>query len=122
MYSGATTELAPTPSPPMNRATLSDHTPCAAAEPTADSKNSAAIPSNDARRPYRSAGMPPTKAPMTVPYSAEPTICPFARSLRFHCACKRSFTPLMTAVSKPKRKPPRATVTAQPYTFFMVGR
>ena len=82
MYIGAATVEMPTPSPPMNRATLNEYTSVASADHTAETKYSAPIHSNVARRPKRSAGQPPSSDPSTVPYNAAPIASPCNPALK----------------------------------------
>ena len=64
-------------------------------------------------RPKASEGIPPNMAPNTVPISAILTVRPCSSTLKFQTCSMACSAPEITAVSKPNRKPPRATVTDQ---------
>ena len=87
--------------------------PKARDEPIELRKNSVAAISMTRIRPMRSARRPATNAPMTHPSSAEETTKPITPELRSNCSRTAVTVPLMTAVSKPKRKPPSAATVAR---------
>jgi len=59
-------------------------------------------------RPYFSAGRPAINEPSIVPNKADETVKPCHVSDNDHNSCMDLSTPEITAVSKPKRKPPSA--------------
>src|SRR5690606_19961394 len=117
MYIGATTDEIPTPTPPMNRKIKNIPQPVARPEPSADTRYSTATMSRLILRPYLSAGTPPYRAPMTVPMRAMETVSPCSKGLEFQSTCRVCSAPEITAVSKPKRKPPRAAEMDQRKIF-----
>src|SRR5579883_1492013 len=60
------------------------------------------------RRPNRSPTYPASPAPMIVPQSAQDTVTPSVAGLRWKTWVSAWVVPAMTAVSKPKSRPPRA--------------
>ena len=65
-------------------------------------------------RPSRLETGPANQAPTVQPMSAEETEKPLSASLRANWSERASTAPLMTAVSNPKRNPPRAAATQMP--------
>ncbi len=65
-------------------------------------------------RPQKSAGLPAKIDPTIVPIKAMATVKPREFSFRPYVVLSASVVPEMTAVSKPKRKPPRAATMALP--------
>ena len=65
-------------------------------------------------RPQTSAGLPAKMDPMIVPIRAMATVNPRKFSFRRKMDLRAPVVPDMTAVSKPKRKPPRAATIALP--------
>src|SRR6478609_9613131 len=65
-------------------------------------------------RPYFSAGLPAIMEPSTVPINADATVKPCEKSSNDHNSWMDFSTPDITAVSNPKRKPPRAATKAYP--------
>ena len=65
-------------------------------------------------RPSRLETGPANQAPTVQPMSAEETEKPLRASLRANWSERASTAPLMTAVSNPKRNPPRAAATQMP--------
>ena len=63
-------------------------------------------------RPYRSARRPPMRAPKMVPTVAMATVSPIPKSSSLNLSSRASLAPDMTAVSKPKIRPPMAATTA----------
>ena len=86
--------------------------PKASAEPMELMKNRTAATSMTRTRPMRSARRPAMNAPTTQPRRAEETTKPMTPELRSNCSRTAVTVPLMTAVSKPKRKPPSAATVA----------
>jgi hypothetical protein len=76
MYMGAATVASPMPTPPMNRATMSDGASHASPDQTADTKYSTPIQNSVGLRPKRCAGQAPKIDPSTVPYSADAMTIP----------------------------------------------
>src|SRR5580698_3607004 len=71
------------------------------------------IQSRVALRPNRSAGQPPSREPITVPYSAEAMATPCSSGLSPQSAWMVFSAPEITTVSKPKRNPASAEVSDQ---------
>lgn len=94
--------------PPSTRQSTRSTEPKASPEPIAEMKNSAAATIMARWRPIRSERLPPAQAPIMQPSSAEETVKPTAMSERPNWAWMGPTAPLITAVSKPKRKPPNA--------------
>src|SRR5439155_14803985 len=69
------------------------------------------------RGPKRSLGSPASIAPKIVPSSALETVTPSNPGVRLYVRVRSPMAPAMTAVSKPKRSPPRAATTA-PFTRY----
>ena len=63
-------------------------------------------------RPQTSDGLPMANDPMSVPSMANATVTPSQSSFRWKTSCSALFAPEMTAVSKPKIKPPSAAMIA----------
>ena len=84
MYTGAATEEAPIPIPPIILEIISVILSGAKAEPMADTKNKMPIQKSVFFRPIASVGIPPNKAPKMVPNMAEPTVIPNSPALKFH--------------------------------------
>ena len=108
------TEAAPTPRPPTTRHTMKSMTPKASPDPSAEARNMTAAMSMTGTRPSRLEIGPANQAPTVQPMSAEETEKPLRASLRANWPERASTAPLMTAVSKPKRNPPRAAATQMP--------
>src|SRR5690606_4771375 len=108
------TDAAPTPRPPRERQAMRSHVPNASPEPTAEAVKSTAATTMTRTRPWRAARGPANQAPTTQPSSAEETVKPWRNPLMPKSALIASMAPLMTAVSKPKRKPPRAAARLMP--------
>ena len=71
------------------------------------------------RRPHKSPGFPTAIAPRTVPQSAIETVIPRVESVRLKNCVMYFVVPEMTAVSKPKRKLPKAdTIVANNNFLF----
>ena len=101
----------PTPIPPTTLQAMRSTAPNARPEPMAEMKNRAAANTMARTRPILSARLPPPQAPRMQPSRAEETVKPIMNSE----SPKRSWigptAPLITAVSKPKRKPPNAATS-----------
>ena len=108
------TEAAPTPRPPTTRQTMKSTTPKARPDPRALAMNMTAAMSMTDTRPMRLETGPANQAPTVQPMSAEDTEKPLSASLRTNSPDRASTAPLMTAVSKPNRNPPRAAATQMP--------
>jgi len=76
IYMGEMTDAPPTARPPMKRNSPKETIPHARALPTAEVKYKTPSSLRMARRPYRSAGLPKRRAPITVPISAVTTTDP----------------------------------------------
>src|SRR5690606_33534987 len=75
-------------------------------EPQAETIKSTAATIRTARRPYRSARVPAKNAPTAQPRSIEETLKPVPMESELKAVCRPSTVPLITPLSKPKRKPP----------------
>ena len=84
----------------------------ASAEPTAPTTNSAPITKSIFLRPYLSAGIPAVRAPRMVPMSAVATVNPRPAGLRLNSWASATVVPEITAVSKPKIRPPSEATIA----------
>src|SRR5215210_7835357 len=76
IYIGATTDEAPTASPPIKRKAIKDGKLLARALPSAESAKSNAMIKRIGFLPYLSVGIPAVKAPTTVPISADEIVKP----------------------------------------------
>src|SRR5581483_4403266 len=94
--------------PPSRRAATNSADVVAAPAPSADSRNSTAEAISTERRPRRSARRPARNAPRAQPSSIEATSKPTPAELEWKARRRPSTVPLMTPLSKPKRKPPIA--------------
>src|ERR1035437_7483883 len=111
MYIGPSTEEAPMPSPPMNRAPTKEYQSNANAQPRAEIRYSTAVMRKLPRRPYRSPGIPPNMAPRMVPQSAADTVNPSSAGLSENLVVSAAVVPAITAVSNPNSSPPSAATT-----------
>lgn len=89
--------------------------------PTAVMTYSAAIAKSIGFLPNRSAGFPEIRAPITVPINAEDIAKPCWNDDNPNNSCMCFSTPEITAVSKPKRKPPKATMIDQVKTLLFAS-
>ena len=112
MYIGPITEDAPTARPPMKRKNMNEYQFTIAALPTAEMKYRRAMTCRDRSRPKRLAGRPQKKAPMMVPIRAVAIVKPCAKSDSPYIFWMAPSAPEMTAVSKPKSRPPRDATKA----------
>ncbi|SHU63806.1 Uncharacterised protein [Mycobacteroides abscessus subsp. abscessus] len=80
--------------------------------PTALNRNKAAAIFMTATRPMRSATRPAVMAPTAAPSSAEATAKPSSASRMANASWIACTAPLITALSYPKRSPPRAATDA----------
>ena len=110
IYIGASTLAAPIARPPTSRETMK--TPAEPARPVAMAlrRKRPAFRSIVGRRPYRSAIVPATKAPTAQPRSTDATAKPVVAARVPKACASASTVPLMTPLSKPKRKPPMAAM------------
>src|SRR5471030_38847 len=124
MYMGPSTEEAPIPSPPMNRASTNEFQSNANAQPSAEMTYSTAVIRRLARRPYLSPGTPPNMDPRMVPYRAAATVSPSDQSVSAKVLRKAPVAPEITAVSNPKSSPPSAATTEllARYALIFMGR
>src|SRR5690606_25608178 len=75
-------------------------------EPQAEMIKNTAATIRRARRPYLSASVPAKNAPTAQPSSMEDTLKPVPMESELKATRKPSTVPLITPLSKPKRKPP----------------
>jgi amino acid transporter len=108
MYIGAKTLAAPMASPPSSRPAMKTPAEPAAPVMSALNKKRAAVSSMVGRRPTKSATVPARKAPTAQPSSTEATANPVPAAWVPKAPARASTAPLMTPLSKPKRKPPTA--------------
>src|SRR6266513_3877335 len=75
------------------------------------------------RRPNLSPGIPANRDPRTVPQRAEETVIPSANGDKRKVSVRAWVVPEMTAVSNPKRRPPRAAtiVLLRRYEFNFIS-
>jgi hypothetical protein len=106
------TDAPPTPRPPINRKNTSDHIFQAIAEPSAEKKYNRARTFRLSRLPIRSAGFVNRIDPKMVPINAEVTVNPSDQLFNPKISRILAVVPEITAVSNPKRSPPRAETTA----------
>src|SRR5579883_2003540 len=111
MYAGATTDAAPTPNPPMRRERKKTPAVGDAPAPAAPRPHSAAVSSMRGLRPIRSAYWPASKAPIADPINTEETESPVPTLEEANSLLRAATVPLITAASKPKRKPARVATT-----------
>src|SRR4051812_16590510 len=97
--------------PPRKRNATSKVQLPAAAQPRAETRKVTAVANSTGRRPNRSLGAPAAREPTIVPIRALATVNPSSPPERPKTRFRASVVPEMTAVSKPKRKPPRAATT-----------
>src|SRR5918997_3491877 len=115
------TEAAPTPRPPTIRHNVRSYGEKASPDPIALSKNSTAATNITRTRPIRSASFPASQPPTAQPSSAEATTKPVSPAPIPNVSRMANTAPLITAVSNPNRKPPRAATaasrTARPVSY-----
>src|SRR4051812_49312301 len=97
--------------PPRKRKATSKVQVPAAAQPRAETRKVTAVAKRTGRRPKRSLGAPAAREPTIVPIRALATVKPSSPPERPNTRFRASVVPEMTAVSKPKRKPPSAATT-----------
>ena len=88
------------------------------AQPKAETKNRQPKPFRLSRRPYLSPGSPANKAPTIVPQRAIATVSPSVEGESLNNSVNALVTPAITAVSNPKRRPPRPATAV----LFKSGR
>lgn len=108
IYMGETTDAPPTPSPPINRKNKKLYQSHARPDPSAEIRYKIASRINTERRPNLSAGLLINIAPMMVPIRALATENPSWKDVNSNVVLNHSVVPEITAVSNPKRSPPRA--------------
>ena len=122
IYMGPATDDAPTANPPRKRNSIKKEWLDVVALPKAETAYKIATTNNTNLLPYLSAGLPAVRAPIIVPINAEEIVIPCQKEFKSNNSCIDLSTPEITAVSKPKRKPPNATIKDHPNTrvsFFM---
>ena len=112
IYIGAMMSEAPTPNPPIMRATTRNKKEGARAEATADTAYSTAARKSTRRRPKASLSGPATIMASVAVSVNELTAHPISSLVKVNCLSMKPTTPDMTEASKPMRKPPRATIRA----------
>ena len=117
MYAGAITEAIPMATPLSTRQRANSHAEKANPVPTELTRNRIADIFMVGMRPYRSATLPAYQAPTAQPSRATATTMPVRWLLMANLYWIASTAPLITALSKPKRKPPMAAAMARPRTF-----
>src|SRR6266576_2390647 len=115
---GVMTEPSPIASPPTSRAAAKNVTVFATAAPRAEAAKSTAQKTSDFLRPYRSPIALAPAAPSRHPNNSALAAISVCRSDNINCRRRRSRTPLITAVSKPKRNPEIAVVVASKTTYL----
>src|SRR5690606_33864089 len=79
-------------------------------EPQAEMINRIAEVIRTHQRPYLSAHWPAKNAPRAQPSNMDDTLKPVPMELELKAFCKPSTVPLITPLSKPKRKPPMVAI------------
>ena len=93
--------------PPIARNTINAAQLQAKAHPAEESRYKAPNALKQRRRPYRSLGVPAPNEPRTVPHNALETVIPSVAGESANVSLSALVAPEMTAVSKPKRSPPK---------------
>src|SRR6185503_10483426 len=112
IYIGATTDEAPTASPPMIRKKINKAHAETEAHPMAATINMTAMVCSTFLRPYFLAGMLANIAPAIVPKRLDDTVNPCHPELRCQRPSNVFSAPEITTVSNPNKKPPRAAMSA----------
>ena len=108
IYIGAKTLAAPMARPPAIRDAMKNRAELAAPVATALARKRTALKNIVGRRPIASASLPAPKAPAAQPSNTEATAKPVPAALVPKAFARASTAPLITPLSKPKRKPPIA--------------
>src|SRR5262249_1071398 len=108
MYIGANTLAAPIEMPPAILAAMKTPAELAAPVATALTRKRIAFKSIVGRRPIELASVPAPKAPTAQPSNTEATAKPVPAAWVPNAFARALTAPLMTPLSKPKRKPPIA--------------
>ena len=114
MYAGAITAAIPTPNPPTKRQKEKSHRLKANAEPIAERENNTEAISITFTRPNLIAAIPAYHAPIAEPINTDATAKPNSPAVKpkpNSGLLIDSTVPLITAVSKPNKKPPNAAIT-----------
>src|SRR5262249_48322317 len=117
MYIGANTLAAPMAIPLAIRAMMKNPAEAAAPVPTALARKRTALNSIVGRRPIESASLPAPKAPTAQPSNTEAPAKPVPAALGANAFARASTVPLITPLSKPKRKPPIAATHDSTITY-----
>ncbi len=120
IYIGAVTEEHPTAIPPANLKRRNTYQLNARAVPIAETRKRTAIQKTVFLRPNLSDGIPPNIAPTTVPIKAIETVRPCSNTSRPHNTCIFCSAPDITAVSRPKRKPPKGNDSSPRKNLFRI--
>src|SRR6266478_7546665 len=99
---------APTARPPITRYKMNSSDPCATPEPHEPQTKRIDVTIRTKRRPNLSARAPARNAPTAHPNRMDATLNPEPRLEESNARLRASTVPLMTPLSKPKRKPPSA--------------
>jgi hypothetical protein len=108
MYIGANTLAPPMATPAVIRAAMKNAAELAAPVATAVTRNRIAFKSIVGRRPRESANLPAPNAPTAQPSKIDATAKPVPAASVPKAFARASTVPLITPLSKPKRKPPIA--------------
>src|SRR5215467_12489973 len=103
--------------PPPTRATMKKAAELAAPVATALTRKRTALNSIAGRRPIKSATLPAPNAPTAHPSNTEATAKPVAADWVPKAFARASTAPLITPLSKPKRKPPIAATHESMTTY-----
>ena len=122
MYIGANTLAPPMATPAVIRTAMKNAAELAAPVATAVTRNRIAFKSIVGRRPRESASLPAPKAPTAQPSNTEATAKPVPAASVRKAFASASTVPLITPLSKPKRKPPIAATQHSAITYADLRR
>jgi len=111
-------DATPTPSPPINRYIISSVCEADKAQPMADNENRKPDSINEVFLPNRSESSPAKATPIIQPTNAELTNQPSITLSRANLDFTKPMVPDITAVSYPKRNPPKAAVSVMKKRYF----
>ncbi len=111
-------EATPTPIPPINRYIMSSVCEPHKAQPIADKENRKPEIINEVFLPNRSESSPAIATPIIQPTNAELTNQPSITLSSSNFDFTKPMVPDITAVSYPKRNPPKAAVSVMKKKYF----
>src|SRR6266545_6965216 len=122
MYIGANTLAPPMATPAVIRTAMKNAAELAAPVATAVTRNRIAFKSIVGRRPRKSASLPAPNAPTAQPSNTDATAKPVPAASVRKAFASASTVPLITPLSKPKRKPPIAATQHSAITYADLRR